>query len=75
MADTNCDISFICQVCTKENIRSSTDGYKTLAKNIPEFHKKGKLSFHFERISNANLDLINFDNKQSSLLPQLFLEV
>ena len=43
MADTNWDICFICQVSTKDNVRSSTDGYKTFAKNIPEFHKKGSL--------------------------------
>ena len=59
MADTNWDICFICQVSTKDNLRSSTDGYKTLAKNIPEFHKKGKLGYHFEGISNANSDLLS----------------
>ena len=59
MADTNWDICFICQVSSKDNVRSSTDGYKTLAKNIPEFHKKGKLGFHFERICNANSDLLS----------------
>ena len=42
MADTNWDICFICQVSSKD-ICSSTEGYQTLAKNIPEFHKKGKL--------------------------------
>ena len=69
MADTNWDICFICQVSTKGNARSGTDGYKTLRKNIPEFHKKGKLGFHFKRISNANSDLI------MRLSPKLFLEV
>ena len=54
MADTNWDICFICQVSSKDNILSSTDDYKTLAKNILEFHKKGMLSFHFERIFNVN---------------------
>ena len=49
---------FICQVSTKDNARSSTDGYKTLAKNMQEFHKKGKLGFHFGRISNINSDLL-----------------
>ena len=56
MADANWDVCFICQVSSKGNVRSSTDGCKTLAKNIPEFHKKGKLGFHFERILNANSD-------------------
>ena len=58
IADTNWDICFICQVSSKDKVRSRTDGYKTLAKNILEFHKKkGKLDFHFERICNANSDL------------------
>ena len=35
------------------------NGYKTLAKNIPEFHKKRKLGFYVERISNANSDLLS----------------
>ena len=39
MADTNWNICFICQVRSKGNVRSSTDGYKTLAKNIQRFHK------------------------------------
>ena len=59
MADTNWDICFICQVSSKDNVRSSTDGYKTLAKHIPEFHEKGKLGFYFERICNANSDLLS----------------
>ena len=59
MADTNWDICFVCQVSSKDNVRSSTDGYKTLVKNLPEFHKKGKLGFRFERICNANLDLLS----------------
>ena len=58
MVDTNWDICFVCQVSTEDKVRSSTDGYKTFAKNIPEFHKKGKLGFHLERISNANSDLL-----------------
>ena len=45
MADTNWDICFVCQVSSKDDVRSSTDGYKTLVKNLPEFHKKGKLGF------------------------------
>ena len=49
----------ICHVSTEVDVNSSTDGCKTLAKNIPEFHKKGKLGFHFERISNANSDLLS----------------
>ena len=53
MADTNWDICFICQVSSKDNVGSSTDVCKTLAKNNPEFHKKGKLGF------NANLDLLS----------------
>ena len=57
MADTNQDICFIFQVSTKQNVRSSTNSYKTLAKKIREFHKKGKLGFRFESISNANSDL------------------
>ena len=63
MAGTNWDICFISKVSTKDKVRSSTDGYKTLTKNIPEFHKKGKLSFHFERISNANSDLLSISAK------------
>ena len=59
MADTNWDICFISQVSTKENVPSSTNGYKTLAKNIREFHKKGKLGFRFESTSNANSDLLS----------------
>ena len=59
MADTNWDICFVCQVSSKDDVRSSTDGYKTLVKNLPEFHKKGKLGFRFERICNANLDLLS----------------
>ena len=59
MADTNWDICFICQVTTKGNVRSSKDGYKTSAKNILEFHKKEKLGFHFEIISNRNSDLLS----------------
>ena len=39
------------------NVCSNTGGYKTLAKNIPEFHKSGKIGFHFVRISSANSDL------------------
>ena len=58
MADANWDICFICQVSTKDKVRSSIAAYKTLAKNISEFHKKGKLGFHLERISNANSDLL-----------------
>ena len=76
MAHTNLDICFICQVCGKDNVRPSTGGYKTSAKSIPEFHKKGKLGFHFERICNANSNLLSvFDYKQSSLSRHLFLEV
>ena len=58
-------------------LETQNDGYKKLAKNILEFHKKEKLSFHFERISNANFELlfVNFDNKQCSSSLQLFLEV
>ena len=56
MADTNWDICFICQVSSKA---ICTDGYKTLAKNIPEFHKTGTLCFQFERICNANSDLLS----------------
>ena len=52
MVDTNWDICFVCQVSTEDKVRSSTDGYKTFAKNIPEFHKKGKLGFH-------NLDFVH----------------
>ena len=64
MADTNWGICFMCQVSSKDNVCSSTDGYKTVVKNIPEFHKKRKLGFHFERIRNANSDLLSvFDNK------------
>ena len=64
MADTNWGICFMCQVSSKDNVCSGTDGYKTVVKNIPEFHKKGKLGFHFERIRNANSDLLSvFDNK------------
>ena len=37
MDDTNWDICFICQVSSKDNVHSSTDGYKTLMKKIPEF--------------------------------------
>ena len=59
MADTNWDVCFICQVSRKDNVRSSTDGYKTLAKNILGFHKKGKLGFHFDRICNTNSDLLS----------------
>ena len=59
MADTNWDICFISQVTTKDKVRSSTDGLKNLAKNILEFHKKGKLDLHFERISKANSDLLS----------------
>ena len=59
MAHTNWDICFICQVSSKDNVRLSTDGYKTLAKNSAEFHKKGKLGSHFERIGNANSDLLS----------------
>ena len=51
------NICCICQVSGKENVLSSTNGYKTLAKNILEFHRKGKLGFHFERICNPNSDL------------------
>ena len=32
---------------------------KTLAKNIPDIHKKVKPAFHFERICNANSDLLS----------------
>ena len=32
---------------------------KTLAKNIPKFHKKGKLGFFLERIFNNNSDLLS----------------
>ena len=59
MTDTNWDICFICQVICKDNFHASKDGYKTLAKNIPEFHKKWKLGFHLERICNAILDLLS----------------
>ena len=59
MAHTNLDICFICQVCGKGNVRPSTGGYKTSVKSILEFHKKGKLGFHFERICNANSDLLS----------------
>ena len=59
MADTNWDICFICQVNNKDNVRSITDPYKALLKNILEFHKKRKLGFHFEKISNANSDLFS----------------
>ena len=59
MADTNWDICFICQVSTKDNVHSSKDGYKILAKSILEFYKKGKLGLHFHKISNTNLDLFS----------------
>ena len=49
----------MCHVSTKSICHSSTNGYKTLVKNIPKFHKKGKLGFYFERISNTNLDLLS----------------
>ena len=32
---------------------------QNFGKIIPQFHKKGKLSFHCEDISNANLDLLS----------------
>ena len=67
MADTNWDICFICQVSSKGNFRSSTDGYKTLAKYISEFHKKEKLGFHFERISKANSDLFSILTTNNAL--------
>ena len=50
---------FVCQVGTKENGRSSTGSHKTLAKKIPEFHEKGKIGFHFVRISSASSDLLS----------------
>ena len=75
MADTNWDICFVCQVSSKDNVRSSTDGYKTLTKNIPDFHKKGKLGFHFERIRNANSDFLSVLTTNNALSPQFFLEV
>ena len=59
MADTNCNICFICQASSRDNVRWSTHGYKTLAKNVFQFHKKGKLGFHFERICNAFSDLLS----------------
>ena len=31
---------------------------QNVGKNIPQFHKKGKFNFHFEKISNANSDLL-----------------
>ena len=37
MDDTNWDICCICQVSSKYNVHSNTDGYKTLMKKIPEF--------------------------------------
>ena len=46
-------------VSSKDNFRWSTDGYKTLAKNIPELHIKGKLGFHFEIICNPNSHLLS----------------
>lgn len=49
----------ICQASTKANACSSTDAYKTLAKDIPEFQKKGKLGFHFEEISGTGSDLLS----------------
>ena len=75
MVDTNWVTCFICQVSSKDNVRSSTDGYKTLAKNIPDFHKKGKLGFHFERIRNANSDFLSVLTTNNALSPQFFLEV
>ena len=59
MADTIWHICFICQVSSKDNVRSSADGWKTLVKIILEFYKKGKLGFHFEGICNANLELLS----------------
>ena len=40
MADTNWDICFICEVSTKENVQSSTNGYKTLTKSTKLNHLK-----------------------------------
>ena len=59
MADTIWHICFICQVSSKDNVRSSADGWKTLVKIILEFYKKGKLGFHFEGICDANLELLS----------------
>ena len=47
------------RVNTKDNVHSSTDGYKTLVKNILGFREKGKLDFHFQGISNASSDLLS----------------
>ena len=38
---------------------TSTDGYQTLARNILDFNKKGKLGFHFERICKVNSYLLS----------------
>ena len=43
MDDTDWDIYCICQVSSKDNIHSSTDGYKTLMKKIQSFNKKESL--------------------------------
>ena len=40
MADTNWDICFICEVSTKENVQSRTDGHKTLTKCTKSNHLK-----------------------------------
>ena len=67
MADTNWHICFICQVGIKDNVCSRTDGYKTLVKNFLEFYKKGKLGFHFERISNTDLVLLSILTTKKAL--------
>ena len=66
MANANWDI-FICQVSNQDNVRSSTDGYKTLAKNIPEFHKKGNLRFYLEIISSANSNLLSISTTSKAV--------
>ena len=43
MGDANWDICFICQVSSKYNIHSSTDGTRLKQKIFQSFTKKGSL--------------------------------
>ena len=55
----NWSLCFLCQLDKKENVRSSIEGYNSLAKNLPLFHEKDRLNFNYDRIKEKYINLLD----------------
>ena len=56
---TDWDLCFICQKKSDDPVRSTEDGLKTLAENLPNFHELGGLNFDFSRIDDGTDSLLS----------------